>query len=222
MSEVTLQLLFARHAESLGNVETTQEYDRADPALTAHGVLQAQLLGERLAAGRLDAVFASPLTRAVHTACEVAQRQSPVLRVELLPELMEVDTPPDCTGCPREILSSRFPLALPCTEKSPAGGELCLGEENYEIRTLRAERCVDYLCSRFNSGERILVVSHGGFTGFFLRTALGLADEDIFRWCSYNTGLFKIKYYKDEKPKLAYANDTSHLYRLTDDLAYRI
>lgn len=223
MDEVILQLLFARHAESLGNVSTQVEYIADDPPLTPLGVEQARRLGERLSHGELDAIFASPLTRALHTAHEVALRQKNGVKVELLPDLMEVGTSPGFEGCPKEIIKTDFPLALPCvSQPTPTGGGLSLDEKSFEDITGRAARCVDYLLSRFSNGEKILVVSHGGFTGFFMRRALGIGDEDVFRWCSFNAGLFKIKYYKDEKPKLAYSNDTSHLYPLMDDLAFRI
>lgn len=222
MDEVILQLIFARHAESLGNVESDVIYNSFDPPLTPLGIIQAQKLGERLSHGRLDAIFASPLTRAVHTAHEVAIRQGGV-RVELLPDLMEVGTAPNFEGCPIEILREEFPLALPCSSlPTPTGGGLSIGEEDYAKSSERAKRCIDYLRGRFNSGEKILVVSHGGFTGHFMRRAFDCGDDDNFRWCSFNTGLFKIKYYKDEKPKLAYSNDTSHLYSIMDDLAFRI
>lgn len=224
MSRVVLELLYARHGESLGNVAGSLEsFDRDDPPLTALGIRQAELLGERLAEGELDAIFASPLIRAVHTAHEVALRQPKSVRVELLPDLMEVGTRADYTGCPADIIKERFPLAVPCvSEPTVTGGRLSIGQEDYRASHLRAVRCIDYLRSRFTSGERILVVAHGGFTGFLLRSALSLGYEDSFRWSTFNTGLAKIRFYDDEPPKLSYSNDTSHLYPMARDLAFRI
>ena len=58
-------LYIARHGESLGN---TGEDTGHDPKLSVKGMRQAELLGERMKNLRLDAVFSSPLTRAVQTA----------------------------------------------------------------------------------------------------------------------------------------------------------
>lgn len=224
MSKVVLELLYARHGESYGNVSGSAEgFNCDDPPLTELGVRQAQLLGERLAKGELNAVFASPLIRAVHTAHEVAARQAKPVRVELLPDLMEVGTGADYTGCPVDVIKERFPLAVPClSEPTVTGGRLSIGQEDYQASRLRAARCIDYFRSRFTNGEKILVVAHGGFTGFLMRCALGEGDEGSFRWSTFNTGLAKIRFYDDGPAKLSYSNDTSHLYSISDDLAFRI
>ena len=58
-------LYIARHGESLGN---TGEDTGPDPKLSQKGKKQASLLGERMKNVKLDAVFSSPLIRAVETA----------------------------------------------------------------------------------------------------------------------------------------------------------
>ena len=53
--DVYLQLYLIRHAESMGNIETNESFDRINPPLTSHGEAQAKAAGERFAAVPLDA-----------------------------------------------------------------------------------------------------------------------------------------------------------------------
>ena len=60
-----MELLLIRHALPIRR-EVTE--GAADPPLSSDGVRQAELLGEYLASEHIDAVYASPLLRAVQTA----------------------------------------------------------------------------------------------------------------------------------------------------------
>ena len=79
-------LYIARHGESLGN---TGEDTGHDPKLSVKGKKQAELLGERMKNLRLDAIFSSPLTRAVQTAESTAFFQN--MQVEIIPTAYEVE-----------------------------------------------------------------------------------------------------------------------------------
>ncbi len=79
-------LYIARHGESLGN---TGEDTGHDPFLSEKGRIQASLLGERMKNKRLDAVFSSPLIRAVQTAQATADQHN--LKVNVLPDCFEVE-----------------------------------------------------------------------------------------------------------------------------------
>ena len=223
---VILELYIIRHAQSAGNTEPSpggkRDYPPDDPPLTARGLIEAALVADRMAHGRLDAVISSPLERAVNTAHEIAKRQSS-LHVEILPDLMETDTAPGVTGCTAEILRAKYPLSLPCLdEPTPAGGTLAAVQEDFDAVSARAARCVNYVCSRFHSGERVALVTHGGFFGYILRCALGMPREELFRWSVNNSSVTKIKFYSDGTRKLSYSNDTSHLYSESPDMTYTI
>ena len=79
-------LYIARHGESLGN---TGEDNGPDPVLSEKGHSQAQLLALRMKDKRLDAVYSSPLKRAVQTAEHTAAIKN--LNVEILPDCYEVE-----------------------------------------------------------------------------------------------------------------------------------
>lgn len=69
-------LYIARHGESRGNTGEDTGYD---PKLSEKGIVQARLLGERMKKIKLDAIFSSPLTRAVQTAEKTAELQDKTL-----------------------------------------------------------------------------------------------------------------------------------------------
>lgn len=66
--DITLQLYLIRHAESMGNIDTDEDFDKVNPHLSAHGEKQVTALGHRFENVWLDAVYSSPLLRARKTA----------------------------------------------------------------------------------------------------------------------------------------------------------
>ena len=66
--EMYLQLYIIRHAESMGNIETDETFDKTNPPLTPHGKSQASALGRRFKALKDFTLYVSPLDRAIETA----------------------------------------------------------------------------------------------------------------------------------------------------------
>ena len=79
---IPLQLVLVRHGLPL---RVEQERGRADPPLAELGHLQAKQVGARLALERIDAIYSSPLRRAVETAEPLAQTLSlrPIIRDDI-------------------------------------------------------------------------------------------------------------------------------------------
>ena len=71
--EMYLQLYLIRHGESMGNIETAEDFDRTNPPLTPHGRNQAKALGERFAALDNYTLYSSPLQRAKDTAAQISE-----------------------------------------------------------------------------------------------------------------------------------------------------
>ncbi len=90
--DVYLQLYLIRHAESMGNIETDEEFDKTNPPLTAHGKKQAEALGRRFEEQKPDVVYASPLLRARQTA------EALNTEILLLNEISEKDVSVDAEG----------------------------------------------------------------------------------------------------------------------------
>ena len=90
--DVYLQLYLIRHAESMGNIETNEDFDKINPPLTAHGKKQAEALGKRFEEQKPDVVYASPLIRARQTA------ETLNTEILLLNEISEKDVSVDTEG----------------------------------------------------------------------------------------------------------------------------
>lgn len=74
------EIILVRHGETEWNVAETYR-GRADIALDEVGIRQAELLGKYLSRLKLDAIYSSPLRRALDTANIVAQYQDVAVQV---------------------------------------------------------------------------------------------------------------------------------------------
>jgi len=229
--EYKLQIYLTRHGETWGNLPSDDsnksrktEEERHDPGLTPWGLKQAQLLGERLSLKRFDAIFSSPLIRAVSTAFETSIRQpkGPV-QIELITDLMEIGTPWSYTGFPVEEIKHRYSCVA--SRESIISTEDWIEAEKDDEREAymrRAEHCIAYFRNRFRDGERVFVVAHGSFNTYLIRAALGLNNTNDFNFCQENTGLTKIKYFMDDKARLSYSNETSHLFAEKPNITFSL
>ncbi|HEY4711153.1 MAG TPA: histidine phosphatase family protein, partial [Dehalococcoidia bacterium] len=68
------KLILARHGETVWNVEKVYR-GRTDVSLDEVGIKQAELLGKNLGSWKLEAIYSSPLKRALDTANIVARYQ---------------------------------------------------------------------------------------------------------------------------------------------------
>ena len=186
--DVYLQIYLIRHAESMGNIETDERFDIMNPPLTQHGGMQAEAVAERMSAIKLDAVYLSPLERAVSTALPISSACGATVRFE--PLLCEKDVCLTFKG-----FSFKSETDSECAE--------------------RAKDFIGMLKDKHKSG-RIAVVSHGEFLQFLLREIMGISDSDI-RFCFYNASVSKINLREDKPGKVAFQNDISHLQLIDGD-----
>ena len=80
--DVYLQLYIIRHAESMGNIETDEIFDKANPPLTLLGKEQAKAVGERFSGFKPDALISSPLDRAYDTAKEISSNTKTEIEID--------------------------------------------------------------------------------------------------------------------------------------------
>lgn len=146
--DVFFSLYLIRHGESMGNVETDEDFDKTNPPLTYHGELQAQAIAHRLSGVRLNAVYSSPLERALCTALPVADETKTQFVID--PSLCEKD--------------------ICITEK----GFTVYNETDSDCAA-RAEEFIAQLIKK-HSGGAVAVVSHGEFIQFLIRAALNVND----------------------------------------------
>ena len=82
------EIILARHGETKWNVEEIFR-GRIDVELNETGIKQAELLAEYLSAVKIEAIYSSPLKRALKTAEIVASRHT--LDVQITPGLIDLD-----------------------------------------------------------------------------------------------------------------------------------
>ena len=142
------EILFVRHGETDWNAERRVQ-GHTDRPLNATGEAQARALAEELRGERLDAVYASNLTRARETARPIADRLG--LTVEELPELREKHF-----GSWEGMLATEIHERFPESHGGPWGDAEAVDE--LAARVLGALRTI----AEQHPDGRVLVVSHGG------------------------------------------------------------
>lgn len=179
-----MDILFVRHAESVGNAEARMQ-GHLDFPLSELGRAQVERLADWLTAQRIgwDAAYCSPLARAWQTAERIA-RLRPDVALEPDPDLKEIAAGA-LEGLTREQMQEQFPefLRRPITA---LGDFEAFGGEGYDAVQVRVERVVARLVARHRpAGHRVLVVAHGGI-GFQL--VKRLVCEPVPRVCIVHFG----------------------------------
>jgi broad specificity phosphatase PhoE len=156
-----VEVFLVRHGETQTNVTGERLYD---PELTERGRLQARLLGAALRAEAPTFVAASPLRRAVQTACAVAEAAGAPLHV--WNDLVEWNRWDPYTGPARGELRRLFPRAV-LEPGMPPDGWSYPGPEPEAEASARAAR-VAARVSALPAGCRAVLVAHGAFNGLLL------------------------------------------------------
>ncbi len=196
-----MHLRLIRHGESVANREKRLQ-GQMDFPLSAEGQRQAQVLGKWLAEEQIDAIYASDLSRAYHTAEEIAKHHH-------LDVIKRTDL--------REMYLGRFQgLTLPeVKEKYPEHFKLDWissgldDVEQFDQLKSRAEKVIGDLLTK-HYGERIVLVSHGAFIGIILMTLLGIEWPKQRVFAIKNTGITTLDFHGKHVLVLG-VNESPHL-----------
>ncbi len=196
-----MELLLIRHALPVRREGTTGP---ADPALSPEGVAQAELLAGYLATERVDAIYSSPLRRALETAAPVAASQG--LEVVVEDAVAEFDR-----------LATGY---IPIEEIKAAGGDAW---QEFIANPWSAD-ATDETLEEFNAvlvaaierliashrGDRIAVVCHGGVINGYLGHVLGQPTTSGFFYPNY-TSIHRVAAASSGQRTLVTLNETAHL-----------
>jgi broad specificity phosphatase PhoE len=201
-----MQLLLIRHGETEWNA--TLRYQGPDVPLNERGRLQARLLGERLRAQGVKALYASDLIRAWETAELVGEVLG--LRPEPMPDLREIDVG-QWEGLTPEELYRRFPEHMREYDRDPAR-TVRLGGESYAQLQERALRALHALEQRHAvAGDAVVAaVAHGGTIRALLCHVIGLDLAQFGRIWLDNGSISELRYRKGSW-RLLGLNDRCHL-----------
>jgi probable phosphoglycerate mutase len=190
-----------RHGESLYNAEGRIQ-GQSDIGLSPRGLLQAEAIAARLADERIEAVFASPLSRALATAEPLANRLG--LPVQCDDRLKEIHAG-IFQGLLWAEIEARFPdSARPWREQHP--DYVIPGGESRRSLMVRGHAALESI--RENPFRRVAVVSHGGILGAALKSILGIPAE-LNPFVLYNGSISRLVW--DRRIKLLTLNELEHL-----------
>ena len=166
-----MQLLLIRHALPV-RLELVE--GPADPELAEVGIGQAERLAAWLAVESIDALYTSPLARAVQTGAPVAQLTG--LEPTVVDGLAEWDRDSSAYIPIEELQAANDPV----WQLLASGHHDDLAELGIDPAAFR-ERVVSTIdgLAAAHRGERIAVVCHGGVINTYIATVLGL-DRMLF------------------------------------------
>lgn len=150
-----IRLLVVRHGYTVTNA-TRRYTGQLDAPLTNEGKSQAQRLAEYLATHeKIDTIYASDLSRAIHTATPIAAHFG--LEIIPMPDLREIDVG-EWTGMPFEEVDRGYKahpqLLEDITYPYPSG-------ESFLDLYLRTERALTKILAE-NEDKTVMIVTHAG------------------------------------------------------------
>jgi len=197
------QLIIARHGETDWNVGEVFR-GRADVPLNETGLAQAEALGRHLAGLDVEAVYASPLKRAVDTALAVSTHHR--LEVDIAPELVDFDYGA-WQGLTRQQVREKYPAFLERWLTQPHLAAIPDGERLDDV-TRRARGLVDRVVAHHPG--TVVLVSHRVVNKVLICSLLGLDNSHFWNVRQDVTGTTTFEY-DAGRFVLTRHNDTSHL-----------
>jgi len=196
------RILLVRH----GSVDNEEQrfLGRRDIPLNEAGKKQAERLHDRLAAEKIDAVYASPLRRASATAKIIAAGHD--IKIISCDDLCECDFG-DIEGLNYEEIKQRYPaLAEELRERKTGAFP---GGETIEQLNARVQAFLKTL-EKHRPEETLLVVAHGGPVRLLICNLLGLGMEHWVQFRIDHASLSIVQTYPGMNI-LDLFNDVSHL-----------
>ncbi len=206
------EIYLIRHADALPGADEVADGDYNDQALSEIGRRQARALGEALQDITFDAVYSSPIPRAMQTAVAVAAPHALDVRTE--PELREIELGPigpesgdgataeERAKALRDRLHDIAVVALGSGNWSSIPGS----EPSEDLRA-RMVAVVDRL-ARTHAGQRIAAISHGGAINAYFAAILGIPRDYFFPCANTSVSVVRVK---GPRQLLLTLNDVAHL-----------
>ena len=194
-----MELILIRHA-----LPVRRELDEgiADPELSPAGHAQARHLAEYLASEPLDALYTSPMRRAVQTAEPLAVAKN--LPITVIDEVAEWDR-----NASEYIPLEELKAAGDPRWRTMAAGEFDFGEETPEQFRGRVVTALEALVEA-HPGQRVAVTCHGGVVNAYLAHVLGLPVSPGFFFPNY-TSIHRVAASRGGHRSIVTVNETAHL-----------
>ena len=192
-----MELILVRHALPVRRENTSGP---ADPELSEAGHAQAARFADYMAEETIDAIYSSPLRRAVQTAQPLAARTS--LDVSVVPGVAEFDQHSNEYIPVEELKAANDPRWREMVE-----GGWSSDEDMTEFHDRVITSLEEIIAA--NPGRRVVVTCHGGVINEYLAHVLGL-DGNQFFYPNY-TSIHRIAASSRGHRSILTINETSHL-----------
>lgn len=200
------EVLLVRHGESEPAIEG-QDFELVDgqgnPALSPEGREQAELVGQRLAGERIDAIYVSSLRRTAQTAEPLARRLPMMPAVD--PDLREVFLGDWEGGLFRQKLVEQDPIAVRMHEEQR--WDVIPGAEPAAAFAQRVRAAIERIAAA-HPDQRVVVFSHGGTIGEVLAQA---SHSQPFAFAGADNASISLVAVSNERWSIRRFNDTAHL-----------
>ena len=203
MSSPITEIILVRHGETEWNVGEIFR-GRIDIELNETGIKQAGQLAEYLSKVKIDAIFSSPLKRALKTAEIIADYHK--LEVAITPGLIDFDYG-QWQGLPHQEVKEKYEELYAEWVNHPDRVKMPAGESLEDVRK-RAMGVVANIIA--GHGGRIVLVSHRVVNKVLICALLGL-DNSHFWNIKQDTGGMTTFTYENNQFILTRHNDTSYL-----------
>lgn len=207
-------LLLIRHGETAWNAASRIQ-GQLDVPLSNAGIWQAGRLAQRVADERIDAIFASDLTRAWLTAQPIGQSR----QVDPLPDIRLRERHFGVfQGHTLEEISVRWPAEFAAWRQRDPAWAIPGGESGTEF-IARVLEALDEIAHR-HAGGTVAVVAHGGVLDVAYRHARGLAWNAPRQHLMANAALNRVS--AQARPlriEVLEWGDVAHLATSRDELA---
>jgi alpha-ribazole phosphatase len=199
-----LELILVRHGETEGNKKRIYQ-GWTDTKLNENGLRQAERLAQRLKNKDLDAIYSSPLSRALATALAINRYHG--LGVQTVENIKEIHFGEweNMSGQQLEQLYPDYFNKWRRDYKSFTAP----GGESLEAAYSRINSWINKLIKNNPKGS-FLIVSHAGAIRAMVSGLVGRGVEGHWNYIISNCSITKINVF-DGFPVLAVLNDVSHL-----------
>ena len=198
-----LEIILVRHGETEWNVGEVFR-GRIDIELNETGLKQAGLLAEYLSNEKIDAVYSSPLKRALKAAEMIASYHK--LDVEIAPGLIDFDYG-EWQGLPHQEVRDKYRELYAEWVSHPHQVKMVDGESLDEVRK-RAMDVVERVIAKYEGS--VALVSHRVVNKVLICALLGLDNCHFWNIRQDTCGITNFTY-ENERFILTRHNDTSYL-----------
>jgi probable phosphoglycerate mutase len=200
-----LRVILVRHGETDWNQEGRVQGSGSDRELTETGKQQAESIGLKLKQERIQAIYSSPLRRALDTAQVIARHHQ--VEVQIEPSLNEIYAG-ELEGIPIKKLGS-YLSELVAREQGDESVSKLYGGERLAAVQQRAWSIIQRLADKHSDGA-IVVVSHYFVILSVICSVLNMPPSEMGR-LKLDVGSISTIVFSERGIRLALFNDSCHL-----------